>query len=147
MIILILEKSCGAVIMRKTPQKSTEVLLVKMQNGGHYSFPKGHVEGNETEHETARREIAEEVSLEVNFLDGFRETNGYSPKEGVYKDVIYFAAVPSGGSLKRQEEEITDTAWYAPQEALELVTYENDKKILQKALDFFNDHEGGQNNA
>ena len=47
-----LEKSCGAVILRRGKDGKTEVLLVKMNNGMHYSFPKGHVEKDETEHMT-----------------------------------------------------------------------------------------------
>ena len=44
------EKSCGAVIFRK--QKSELEVLIIRQNEGHWCFPKGHVEGKETEQET-----------------------------------------------------------------------------------------------
>ena len=39
--------------------------LLARHNGGHWSFPKGHVEKNETEKETALREIREETGLNV----------------------------------------------------------------------------------
>ena len=48
------EKSCGAIVYRKS-HGNTEILLIKHINSGHWSFPKGHVEGNETEVETAIR--------------------------------------------------------------------------------------------
>ena len=44
------EKSCGAIVYRKF-HGNIELLLIKNQNGGHWSFPKGHVEGAETEEE------------------------------------------------------------------------------------------------
>ena len=56
------EKSCGAIIYRKF-HGNTELLLIKHANGGHWSFPKGHVENNETEEETAKREIFEEIGI------------------------------------------------------------------------------------
>ena len=131
------EKSCGAVIMRRNRNKNIEVLLVSMKNGGHFSFPKGHVEGNETERETAAREIFEETKLEVSFLDGFRMVTGYSPGDGVFKEVVYFAATPKTEEIKKQEEEILDIGWYPSDKALDIITYGNDKNILKSATVFF----------
>ena len=42
------EKSCGAIVFRKY-HGNTELLLIKHANGGHWSFPKGHVESQETD--------------------------------------------------------------------------------------------------
>ena len=58
------EKSCGAIVFRKY-HGNTELLLIKHANGGHWSFPKGHVEPGETEQETAAREVKEEVAIDV----------------------------------------------------------------------------------
>ena len=46
------EKSCGAIVYRKS-HGNTEILLIKHINSGHWSFPKGHMEAGETEIETA----------------------------------------------------------------------------------------------
>ena len=131
------EKSCGAVIMRRNRDNNIEALLVSMKNGGHFSFPKGHVEGNETELETAAREILEETKLEVEFLDGFRMTTRYSPAKDTIKDVIYFAATPKTEDFKKQDEEILDIGWFPADIAIEKVTFENDKKILKSAIEFY----------
>ena len=56
------EKSCGAIVYRKF-HGNIELLLIKNQNGGHWSFPKGHVEEGETEEQTAVREIMEETGI------------------------------------------------------------------------------------
>ena len=66
------EKSCGAIVYRKY-HGNTEILLIKHINSGHWSFPKGHVEGDETEEETAKREIMEETGIDVNLDTTFRE--------------------------------------------------------------------------
>ena len=64
------EKSCGAIVY-KIENNELKFLLVH-QNNGHYSFPKGHVEENETEIETAIREIKEETNLDVKIDTNFR---------------------------------------------------------------------------
>ena len=54
-----IEITSGAVVYRKN-NGEIEYLLLESQNKGHFwGFPKGHVEGNETLEETAKREIKE----------------------------------------------------------------------------------------
>ena len=50
-IVCLYEKSCGAVIFYKSRQ-NTKILLVKNSNGRYWSFPKGHIEDGENEHQT-----------------------------------------------------------------------------------------------
>ena len=64
---MIREKSCGAVVF--TVQKGMRLYLVEHMVKGHTSICKGHVEGAETERETAAREIWEETALKVAFID------------------------------------------------------------------------------
>lgn len=129
---MIFEKSCGAVVIRKKDNK-IETLVIQML-GGHWSFPKGHVENNETEIETALREIKEETNLDVVVDTRFREITTYSPKPGVLKDVIYFVAISKNGDFTIQETELKSAKWMDIHKALEQVTYEDDKKILKKAI-------------
>ena len=65
------EKSCGAIVYRQR-DSWVEVLLICHKNGGHWAFPKGHVEKQETEEETALREIREETGLTVKLNTAFR---------------------------------------------------------------------------
>lgn len=127
------EKSCGAVIYR-IHEESPEILLIQHKNGGHWAFPKGHVEGNETEEETALREIREETSLEVRLDSDFRQVVTYSPKRGVSKDVVYFSAQYMSGVPTPQEEEVFRVCWLCSKDALEAVTFDNDKSVLSAFL-------------
>ena len=77
------EKSCGAIVYRKY-HGNTEILLIKHINSGHWSFPKGHVEGDETEEETAKREIMEETGIDVNLDTTFRIRCGNYPESAVH---------------------------------------------------------------
>lgn len=131
-----IEKSCGAVICREK-DGMPQVLVICHKNGGHWGFPKGHVEGNETEEETARREIREETGIKASLDQKFRRVVTYSPKPQVMKDVIYFAATPDGGALKRQESEVEEARWVTLGEALELVTFETDRDVLRSYIAYY----------
>ena len=127
------EKSCGAVVFYPK-QEGAEVLLIKHVNGGHWSFPKGHVERGETEPQTAMREIKEETGLDVTLDTSYRKVVTYSPKKGVIKDVVYFVAVAPDKNTRAQAEEISQIIWVDMTEALEYLTHRNDKKILSDAI-------------
>ncbi len=126
------EKSCGAIVYRRF-HGNIEILLIKHINSGHWSFPKGHVEGNETELETARREIKEETGLDVILDQTFRETVTYSPKRDTQKVVVYFLAFARNYDFVPQEEEIAEIRWVDIVRATHMLTYENDKTIVNKA--------------
>ena len=125
------EKSCGAVIWRE--ENGLRQYLLARHNGGHWSFPKGHVENSETEEETAIREIREETGLQAAIDTAFRHQVTYSPKPGVILDVIFFIAVPTGGTEHAQEEEISQLGWFSFQEAADRITYATDEEILMAA--------------
>ena len=67
---MIVEKSCGAIVFTKNVEGVKYVIIESKES--FFGFPKGHVEKNETELETARREVLEETGLQVEFLDDFR---------------------------------------------------------------------------
>ena len=125
------EKSCGAVVYRVLD--GGPVFLLEHMIQGHTSIPKGHVEGNETEEETARREIREETGLEVRLDTSFRHEIGYSPEPGVRKQVIFFAAEAVPGEMRNQECEVTSLEWLGLEEALGALTYESDREVLKHA--------------
>lgn len=130
------EKSCGAVVLRKN-QGRLQVLLIKHINGGHWAFPKGHVEPGETEEQTALREIKEETGLSVTLDTDYRKTVTYSPERDVVKDVVYFVAVAQDGNRTAQESEISRIKWADADRAADFVSFENDKVILLGALEYY----------
>ena len=135
------EKSCGALTFR-TENGARCVLVIRHRHGGHWAFPKGHVEPGETERETAARETLEETGVRVRFADGFRETTRYSPARGVEKDVVYFVAEYDGGELRPQPEEVSDARFAPADEAMALLTFDADKRLLALAEAFLAGKEG-----
>ncbi len=136
------EKSCGGVIFRKN-NNGIEYLLIYNKKGnvdGHWGFPKGHVENNETEKETAFREISEETGLTAEFIGDFRAHTRYSPKEDVIKDVIYFIAENNGEKVTVQQSEVSDYAWLDYDNAFEKISNASDKKILESAAKYIKEN-------
>ena len=121
------EKSCGAIIIN-----NDQFLLIK-HNKGHWDFPKGHMEKNENEEETALREVKEEVGLDITIDNKYRYVSRYITPSKTDKEVIYFLGKPKSFNLKIQEEEIQEAVWLPFDEALKKITY-NESKIILKAL-------------
>jgi bis(5'-nucleosidyl)-tetraphosphatase len=132
-----IEKSCGAVIYRKLGEEF-EFLVVKSKANGHWSFPKGHMEKDESEKETARREVLEETGLNIILLDEFRTKIEYQLTESTLKEVILFIGITSAQSVNIQQEEIEEFKWLNYKEMLDLLTFENSKKILIEVKNFLN---------
>ena len=40
-----------------------------------------------------------------------------------------------GGEIKVQEEEVTQTEWLSPKDAIKRVTYESSKKIMSRVIE------------
>ena len=70
-----MDKSCGVVLLN-----SGKVLLLRhpsnsSHGGGHWDFPKGHIDEGESEIQTALRELEEETGIaHTNVIAGFRDT-------------------------------------------------------------------------
>lgn len=139
------EYSCGAVTFTRQDGVLRYVLI--HQKKGWWAFPKGHMEGTETERETALREIREEVGLRVRILDGFRREESYPilKKPGKMKHVTYFCAEYEGQELVPDPGELLGARLATYEEAMALIEQEPRRELLTAANDFLLGRErGGQ---
>ncbi len=130
------EKSCGAVVYKK--ENGEYLFLIEHMAQGHTSIPKGHVENDETEEQTALREIKEETNLEAKLDTNFRHKITYSPFEGIMKDVIFFVAEANSEKLINQECEVSSLEWMNFDDAVNAVTFDTDKETLKLAFEYLN---------
>lgn len=121
------EKSCGAIVLNS----NNEILLVH-HNSGHWDFPKGHIEAEETEEQTAIREVKEETNIDIKVNKNYRYVTNYSPKEGVMKEVVYFLAKNIDNTTKPQLSKVNEVKWFKFEEAIEKITFDNSKMILKQ---------------
>jgi 8-oxo-dGTP pyrophosphatase MutT (NUDIX family) len=144
------EKSAGAIIYRM--ENNVPHYLLLNYPSGHWEFPKGHIEGKESEEETLRREVTEETGIEnIRILPGFKKYIKYffrqykdrvseeDRKSGkipwIFKLVVFFIA-----ETKTKEVKISDEhkgfVWLPIEEAIEKTTFKNSKKLLREASEF-----------
>lgn len=127
------EKSCGAVIYKRNENRK---YLLLHYEGGHWDFVKGHVEKNESEKDTVRRETEEEVGIrELQFVEGYRHPISYYYKRAgktVYKEVIFYLLETHSDSVRLSREHV-GFDWLSYERAIERLTYKNAKETLRKA--------------
>lgn len=130
-----LEKSCG-IILYTTIYNKRHYLLIQSDDGV-VGFPKGHIEGNETEKECALRECEEETSIVARLKPFFRKMVQYPISKGKDKQVVYFI-----GDYDKQEPrhnegyEHFNYLLYPYEKAYESLTFENTKDVLVEAEKF-----------
>lgn len=130
-------KSCGFVAFTSVDGKNL-YLIIKSHNGD-VGFPKGHVEAGESETKTAVRELKEEAGVEVEMLDGFRRSVEYKlpkTKDAIKETVYFLGRCIAPEALKRQESEVAEAEFLPYDKALELLTFEETKRILTEAQSF-----------
>lgn len=126
---MVKEKSCGGIII-----KDDKVLMVN-QVKGFTGFPKGHVEENETEIETAIREIKEETNIDVELYENKKYKVNYRPNPITDKEVIYFIGkVKNDENIKPQETEVTSVIWVNIDEVENHLSFDNIKEMWKKVL-------------
>lgn len=125
------EKSCGAVVF--TEDGGERKYLIIRMNLGHCGLPKGHVEKYESEEETAIREVKEETGVEITLIEGFRTAVEYSLTARTKKESVYFLGRFVGDDIKIQEAEVSSYRLCPYEQARKLITYENDRTILDAA--------------
>ncbi|MCK4474003.1 NUDIX domain-containing protein [Candidatus Parcubacteria bacterium] len=140
---MIFEKAAGAVIFRKEKDKIYYLLLhypssVKAMKD-YWGFCKGHIEKEEQELKTAKREIQEETGIKsMKFIKGFKEQMKYFfkfEKKSIFKIVSFYLVETKTKEISISFEHI-GYKWLSYKEALKQLTFENAKQLLKKANSF-----------
>ncbi len=135
----IFERSCGAIVFKEM-EGALHVLVIQ-HGAGHWSFPKGHMEEGESEHETAIREVFEETGIKIEITSDFRGESTYSPRKGVRKTVTFFIGSFLGGDILPQEGEIYAVHWMRAADVVPLLTFDKDRSIFLDAFEHYLTHD------
>ena len=130
------EISSGVIVYFKDDNKI--LYLTLHYEGGHWDFPKGHVEENEKLEETALRETKEETNLNIELNQDFKKSLSYFYRRDdllVSKTVYFFLGQTHNKKVKISSEHI-GFKWLTYEDALELLTFDNAKEVLKKAHEF-----------
>ena len=133
----VVETSAGGVIYRWDGH-TAQVLLIR-DRYQHWGFPKGHLEGAETAADAALREVSEETGLrELRLGPQLRTIDWYFRFRGrlIHKYChFYLIESPEGDTCPQVEEGITECIWLPLHQAIESISYDNAREVLQLAAD------------
>lgn len=138
-----------------------KLLLIHHKRDDRWFHVGGHAEENETPDEVLRREVKEEVNLEIEFLEEFKHYEKLKAK-GVFKELDGFKELPCPfyihvkdqkdyrkisydfvciarniKNLKIQEKELNDYKWVTRKELEEFKLWEPLKIFALKAFDVY----------
>lgn len=132
--------SCGGVVIYRS-----KILLLYKQYKNRYEgwvLPKGTVEEGETFQQTALREVKEETGVSAGIVK-FVGTSQYTfstPAYIVHKSVHWYLMTSSGYYSRPQREEyFVDSGYYKYHEAIHLLKFPNEKRILKEAYQMYQD--------
>ena len=127
------KKSCGYVVYKLENNKILYLVLQSLN--GEWGFPKGHVEKDESEIETANREPFEETNLIVEYIPGFRAVTEYIMVQynNMKKQVVYFVGKHLKNEIKCQDSEVKNAIFVSYEEAQNLLNFKETKVVLEEA--------------
>ncbi len=118
--------------------RDDRVLLIRYFS--HCSFPKGHVENGETREEAALRETEEETGIKAQIISSPVVVPSQRP--GDERKVYFFPSVYVSGEPGPQEGETDEVMWVETEKAYSLLSFEADRKALEKAGELFRSSRG-----
>ena len=134
---MILEFSAGGVVFKK---EGNNIFVLVAQHSGHHGwvFPKGfigdHIK-NESEEETALREVKEETGVDGEILKPLTPITFWYEMDGEKheKTVYYFLMQYLSGDITKHDWEMENVEWIEKEKIEEKLTYPSEKKVWQEA--------------
>ena len=132
--------SAGGVAYRFVENR-IEVALISTRGGTRWQLPKGSREEGESALITAIREVEEEVGLGTELIDFIQsidfwywDTYRKIVPELVHKRVDFYLLKAVSGILSDASHEVDGVAWFAIDQALEVLTFEGERGVVESAL-------------
>lgn len=116
-----------------------KVLVIKSPSRNAIALPKGRVDPGETIQETAVREVLEETGYKTRVVSelGTHEYDFEQNGQEYHKTVTYFKLElidESAPQQNLQEGEDFEVMWVSPEEAISLLTYDDAREVLRRAI-------------
>jgi len=137
------EVEAGGVIINKEWRK-VKVLIIHRNQMNDRTLPKGHQKKGESLQETVIREVKEEagiLALPQKYLGKFTYKVINKKRNIIYfRTVHWFLMTPQNKKLKKKRNKEILRVFWEPfsKKTLQSLTYQNDRKILQRAEKLLN---------
>jgi 8-oxo-dGTP diphosphatase len=122
-------RAAGGIVLREHAE-GLQLVLVHRPEQSDWTFPKGKLEGEESDEAAALREVAEETGYrcELGVLLG---SVSYRDGRNRPKVVRYFLMRPIEGTFAVNDE-VDELRWVSMGEAARLLSYRRDRELLEQ---------------
>lgn len=125
--------AAGTVTLQPREGRSPRVLIVHRPAFDDWSLPKGKLKPDEYRAVAAARETWEETGVRVHL--GRPLSPIAYPVGGGEKVVHYWMAGAREQKRRKPDPEVDKVAWLSPKEAMKRMTYPDEKRVVEEALD------------
>jgi 8-oxo-dGTP pyrophosphatase MutT (NUDIX family) len=144
--------SAGGVVFRKH-QGRTEIAIIRVGDPPRWQLPKGIVERGEAPETAALREVREEAGIEADLVGPVDAVEYwyYSTERGrrvrYHKFVHFYLLAYQTGDVSEHDHEVHEARWVTVDEALKMLTFDNEKQIVERARELIEEAEDGDSYA
>jgi len=117
-----MERSAGAIIRNK----EGKFLVIKGKTG-FWGFPKGHIEADEKIEDTVKREVKEEVGLNIK-LSAISKSIEYLMEKGRKRNTLFLAEAKT--EKITPNEEVKDYKWLTKEEVMKILSFDDLKELF-----------------
>lgn len=110
-------------------------LIIKPAETDRWQLPKGKIDAGESSEKTAIREVEEEGGIKAKVIQkiGSEQFFFFFKGNRIFKTVTFYLMEYVSGNPKNHDEEVSESVFFDFDEALNKLTFKNEKEILKKA--------------
>jgi len=140
--------SAGGVVFRRW-RGQVQVALISVGENNRWQLPKGLVGRDEAPEAAAQREVGEEAGLETELLGEiekieywyFGKSRG-GQRVRFHKFVHFYLFRATAGDVSQHDHEVNEARWVAIDDAIGILTFANEKQVVEKARELIPQAEG-----
>jgi len=133
--------SAGGVVFRQQANQ-VDIALILVGPKLRWQLPKGTLNPDEQIEQAALREVREETGIEAELLDLLERIEYwfYATRAGqrvrFHKFVYFYLMRYQSGDVRDHDHEVEEARWVEVNEAIEILAFESEKKIVSTARDW-----------
>jgi 8-oxo-dGTP diphosphatase len=134
------QESAGGVAYRRAGDR-VEVALISTGDPPRWQLPKGLVDPGETPERAALRETREEAGVETDLVthietvEYWYQSYRHGRRVRYQKFVHFYLLAYRAGDVADHDDEVHEARWFPVDEALELLAFPNERRVLEQARD------------